>query len=153
THFIPRNIPKFTKYLNAIRIVKKIHKKEPVTAIIVYTKKAPTHLLSFFISRLIHSRLIIENSEHPLRFYRKGSYKRFSGKFKLSIEMHTFDGILLITRNLINFYKAWIKEDRKILLVPSTVVPARFAQDKSPSLPYDYIGYFGYLNFHRDRLD
>lgn len=152
-YFILRNIPKLTKYLNAIRIFREIRKQGPVTAIIIYTKISTTHILGFLISRFFRTPLIIENSEHPLRYFRKGFIKKRIGRFKLGIELHSFDGILLISQNLIDFYKRWIKNDRKILLVPSTVVPSRFALAKSGVLPYEYIGYFGYLNFHRDRLD
>jgi glycosyltransferase involved in cell wall biosynthesis len=151
--FIIRNLPKFTKYPNAIKILKQINKTEHVSAIIVYTKIIPTHLLSFMMSRILHTRLVIENSEHPLRYYRKGWAKPWIGNFRLFIEMHTFDAILLITQNLIDFYKPWIKKESKIFLVPSTVDPARFDHPKSGLLPYEYIGYFGYLNFHRDRID
>ena len=152
-NYLKRNLPKFTKYFYAIKLIKRLHKKEPITAIIVYTKNIYTHILIYLISRLIGTKLIIENSEHPLRYYRNGIVNRLRGNFKLFIELHTFDAILLISHNLIEFYKKRIQNDHKILLVPSTVDPSRFAHGKSGFIPYEYIGYFGYINFHRDRLD
>lgn len=152
-HFLSRNFPKFTKYFHAVRLIQQIHKKAPITAIIVYTKILNTHLLVFLLSRFLGSKLIIENSEHPLRYYRNGMVNRLMGKLKLFIELRTFDAILLISQNLLEFYKKRLHKDNKILLVPSTVDPSRFSGEKSGLLPYEYIGYFGFITFHRDRLD
>ena len=152
-NFLKRNFPKFNKYFNALKVINQIQRKEPVTAIIVYTKNLTTHILIFFLSRYLGAKLVIENSEHPLRYYRHGAINRIIGKMRLFIELHTFDGILLITQNLMEFYKNKVRNDQKMLLVPSTVDPSRFVHAKSGMLAYEYIGYFGYLNFHRDRLD
>jgi glycosyltransferase involved in cell wall biosynthesis len=150
---ITRQWNKFTKNFKTIRLINKINKEEKISAIIVYTKNTFTHLLSFLMSRMVHAKLIIENSEHPLRYYRIGAWKKLIGNLKLKTELCTFDGILLITNKLIDFYKARSVKDDKILLVPSTVDPSRFKKRGQVEEESDYIGYFGCIDFDRDNVD
>jgi glycosyltransferase involved in cell wall biosynthesis len=102
---------------------------------------------------LFGALLIIENSEHPLRYYRKGFFRKIIGELKLFIELKTLDGILLITRSLVEFYKTRLGGDSRILLVPSTVDPTRFKKPKTNNPDFKYIGYFGSVNFDRDNVD
>jgi glycosyltransferase involved in cell wall biosynthesis len=103
--------------------------------------------------KIIRTKLIIENSEHPLRYYQNGFINRIIGNLKLGIELGTFDGILLITQNLIDFYKSKLHNDNKLLLVPSTVDPTRFAIEKTKNNTFEYIGYFGSIDLERDNID
>jgi glycosyltransferase involved in cell wall biosynthesis len=151
--FFLRNWYKFLKYPNTIKLIKRINNEEKIDAIITYTKISSTHLFSWLLSRLTGTKLIIENSEHPLRYYQKGFTNRIIGKLKLKIELSSFDGILLITQSLVDFYKPRVRNDKKILLVPSTVDPTRFKREKGKNIKYDYIGYFGSINFDRDNVD
>lgn len=151
--FLVRNWFKLVKYINTIILIRKINRKDRVTAIIVYTKTLSTHLFSYFLARLIGSKLIIENSEHPLRDYQTGNIDQMIGRIKFWVKLNTFDGILLITKQLIEFYKTTLCDEKKILLVPSTVDPKRFIAEKSMNLNYRYIGYFGSINFERDNVD
>jgi len=152
-YFVIRNWFKFVKYLNTVIIIRKINRENKVKAIIVYTKTLSTHLFSYFLAKLIGAKLIIENSEHPLRDYQSGNINKLIGRLKFWIKLKTFDGILLITKQLIKFYNTKLHNEKKILLVPSTVDPKRFTAEKSNTLPYKYIGYFGSLNFERDNVD
>ena len=151
--FLIRNWFKLAKYYNTIKILKRINKEDKIEAVITYTKKSVTHLFSFFLSRLISSKLIIENNEHPLRYYQTGFIKKVIGKLKLGIELKSFDGILLITQHLIDFYRSKLISEKKLLWVPSTVDPTRFTKEKTKNIDYKYIGYFGSINFDRDNVD
>lgn len=152
-YFAIRNWFKLVKYINTIILIRKINREDKVSAIIIYTKALSTHLFSYFLARLIGSKLIIENSEHPLRDYQSGNINKVIGRLKFWIKLKTFDGILLITKQLIDFYKKTLHDEKRILLVPSTVDPKRFTAEKSKKLGYKYIGYFGSINFRRDNVD
>jgi glycosyltransferase involved in cell wall biosynthesis len=152
-YFIIRNWHKLLKYSNTIRIIRRINREDKIDAIITYTKISTTHLFSWFLSRLINTKLIIENSEHPLRYYQKGFINRMTGKLKLNLELMTFDGILLITEYLMEFYRSRIKDDSRLFMVPSTVDPTRFNKEKTADNPYEYIGYFGSMELERDNID
>jgi glycosyltransferase involved in cell wall biosynthesis len=151
--FFVRNWYKVKKFFNTARLFRKINKEEKVTAVIVDTQVALTYLFSFYLSRRIGTKFIYENSEHPLRYYRSGLGKKISGYIKLKVQLNTFDGILLITQSLIDFYKIKLQDDKKLFLVPSTVDPGRFSMEKTSITPFKYVGYFGSMKFTRDNID
>jgi glycosyltransferase involved in cell wall biosynthesis len=133
--------------------VKNINKQDKISAIIVDTQVSLTYIISYYLAKRVHAKLIVENSEQPLRYYRNSFTKKIIGNLKLKLQLITFDGILLITQNLIDFYKSKLNSDKKLLLVPSTVDPSRFSLARSEIKPYKYIGYFGSMKFGRDNID
>lgn len=151
--FFIRNWYKIVKFFNTARLFRKINKEEKVTAVIVDTQVTLTYLFSYYLSRRIKTKFIYENSEHPLRYYRSGLGKKISGYVKLKLQLNTFDGILLITQSLIDFYKLKLQDDKKLFLVPSTVDPGRFSMAKTSVTPFKYVGYFGSMKFTRDNID
>lgn len=107
--FFVRNWFKVVKFMNTLRLVKKINKQDEISAIIVDTQVILTYLLSYYLAKKINSKLIVENSEHPLRYYRKGFSKVIIGNLKLKLQLNTFDGIMLITQSLIDLKKKMTK--------------------------------------------
>jgi glycosyltransferase involved in cell wall biosynthesis len=152
-NFLVRNWFKILKFFNTVRLVKNINKQDKISAIIVDTQVSLTYIISYYLAKRVHAKLIVENSEQPLRYYRNSFTKKIIGNLKLKLQLITFDGILLITQNLIDFYKSKLNSDKKLLLVPSTVDPSRFSLARSEIKPYKYIGYFGSMKFGRDNID
>jgi len=152
-HFIVRNWHKVAKYFTSIKLIKKIHSQDAITAIITDTHDIFTHLFSYYLAKRLNTRLIVEKSEHPLRLFQKNALVKMRGLIKLRIESFLCDGILCISQFLVDFYKEYGLDQRKLLLVPSTVDPTRFTQTLEKPLPYSYIGYFGGLTFSRDNID
>jgi glycosyltransferase involved in cell wall biosynthesis len=151
--FIVRNWYKFTKYLNTIRLINRINKTDKIAATIVYSKDSVTLLFAFLFTWIFGSKLIIENSEHPLKYYQSGILKKIIGYCKLQLEILSSDGILLISQKLINLYASKYSDNTKLLLVPSTVDPGRFKGTLKRNTSFEYIGYFGSINFDRDNVD
>ena len=152
-YFIIRNWQKLIKYFNTIVLLKRINKKDKIIFITVYTMQLFIHLFAWCLSGFTNSKLIKECGEHPLRLYQKGVFNKWQGLFKLYIESRLCDGIFCISRFLVDLYKQHGLPQRKLLLIPSTVDPARFIQEGDKPLPYKYIGYFGGLTFKRDNID
>jgi glycosyltransferase involved in cell wall biosynthesis len=105
------------------------------------------------LSRLINAKLIIEKSEHPLRLFQKNVLNKVRGLIKLKVESHFCDGILCISRFLVDFYKGQGLPQSKLFLTPSTVDPGRLTTAGEKPVPHFYIGYFGGLTFYRDNID
>lgn len=151
--FFVRNWYKALKFFNTARLFREINKREKITAVIVDTQVTLTFLFSYYLAKRNKAKFIYENSEHPLRYYRHGLGKKISGNIKLKIQLNTVDGILLITQNLIDFYRLKLQDDKKLFLVPSTVDPSRFSMEKTSVTPFEYVGYFGSMKFTRDNID
>ncbi|MBK7712971.1 MAG: glycosyltransferase [Bacteroidales bacterium] len=152
-HFLVRNWYKVKKYHNTLKLVKTINKQEPVIGIITDTHDFVSHVFSYYLAKRIGTKLIVEKSEHPLRLYQQNTLKKLQGLVKLRIESILCDGLLCISRFLVDYYKEYGLPDRKLVLIPSTVEPERFLQPVEKPLQYSYIGYFGGLTFSRDNVD
>lgn len=152
-HFIVRRLQKSLKYFKTFALVRKLNADEKITAINVLTNMFLTHCFGWFLAKIFRARYIIECSEHPLRHFKNGTIKKISGKLKFYFEARMCDGIYCISRYLIDFHKNHGIRENKLLLVPSTVDPARFVAKGESPFPFPYVGYFGALTFWRDNVD
>ncbi|NVO20123.1 MAG: glycosyltransferase family 4 protein [Bacteroidetes bacterium] len=152
-YLLVRRWQKFEKFIQTYRILKSISKIEKIEAINIWTNLHTTLLFGWFLSRIFRARLIFECSEHPLNTFHNHTINRRIGLLKFKIESGLCDGVLCISKYLMDFYSTNGVADHKLLLVPSTVEPARFARKPESPLNYKYIGYFGSLSFERDNVD
>jgi glycosyltransferase involved in cell wall biosynthesis len=152
-YFILRRWQKFTKYIKTIALFRKINKEDKIAAINCWTQMTLTQIFAFFLAKLNGSKIVIEISEHPLRYYQGSFFNKMHGKLRLLIEIKLCDGILCISQYLVDFYKSKNVNTSKLFLIPSTVDPSRFIQTGENPFPFRYIGYFGGLTFYRDNID
>jgi glycosyltransferase involved in cell wall biosynthesis len=151
--FIIRNSKKLLKFPNTISIIRKINKEGKIIAINSWSNLLSTQLFAKTLCRLTNSKLIVECSEHPLRFYQSGKLRKKQGELNFAIESSISDGVFCISHFLVDFYKSKGVDSSKLFLVPSTVDPNRFIDIKAKPVNYNYIGYFGSLTFDRDNVD
>lgn len=152
-YFFVRLWKKINKYSATYQLLKKINKENKIIAINSWTNLLSTHLFAWVLSKFFKAKLITEGSEHPLRFYQGGKLAKMQGAMKLYIESRFCDGILCISRYLVDFYKDHGVSAKKLLVVPSTVDPTAFSGVTNNPAPGKYIGYFGSLSFKRDNVD
>jgi glycosyltransferase involved in cell wall biosynthesis len=152
-YFINRRFKKLIKYFKAIKLIKRISRKEKIIAINIWTNLLSTYLFAWLLAKISNTKLIIECSEHPLRNYQTTSLIKKIGILKFYIESKLCDGVFCISQFLIDFHKNHQVNQRKLFLVPSTVDPVRFSQNGKSPFPHQYIGYFGGLTFERDNID
>jgi len=152
-YFFIRFWKKIKKNFATYNLLKTLNRDDKVIAINSWTNLLSTHLFAWLLCKLFRAKLITEGSEHPLRFYQGGRIRRLQGAIKLYIESRFCDGILCISRYLVEFYKKEGVKPNKLLLVPSTVDPSVFSATLRKPIPDKYIGYFGSLSFQRDNVD
>ncbi|MGE5420562.1 MAG: glycosyltransferase family 4 protein [Chloroflexota bacterium] len=153
--FIVRTSQKILKFFKTLSLLRRINKKDKVAVIVVYTTIFGTHIYSWMLSRITGTRIIKEISEHPMKpYFNSGAFLTKIGLLKLRTELYFTDGILCISKFLVEYFKSHGFDSRRLLIVPSTVDPSRFNHDGLPSpCPYRYIGYFGGLTFERDNIN
>jgi glycosyltransferase involved in cell wall biosynthesis len=144
---------KLQKYYKTIALIKRIHSTNKIAAINIWTNSIEVHLFSFFLTLVTRSKLLIECSEHPLRNFQGNKLREIAGRLKLYIESHLCSGILCISQYLVNLYKQYGIEEKKLLMVPSTVDLSRFPPCSTKPVSFRYIGYFGSLTIKRDSID
>jgi hypothetical protein len=125
-YFAVRTWKKILKFVRTFRLVRDIDRQDKIRAIIVYSGIPLTFFFAWFLAVITHSKLIKEISEHPLRYYEKGKFRKKLGAIKLKTESALVDGILCISHFLINFYTERGFPLHRLMLVPSTVDPQRY---------------------------
>jgi glycosyltransferase involved in cell wall biosynthesis len=112
-------------------------------------------MFAWLLSRLTGARLVKEISEHPMKhFFKTGAFLRNIGLLKLRTELFFTDGIFCISKFLVEFFRKYGFDERKLIIIPSTVDPQRYINNNHLSpRPYRYIGYFGGLTFERDNIN
>lgn len=152
-YFLVRNWKKVMKFIKTFKLIRNIHQRRKIAAIIVYSGLPMTFYFSWFLTVVTGSALILEISEHPLRYYQGGTMNRKMGLIFLKMQTMMSDGIFCISHFLMDFYRERGYPEKRLFLLPSTVDPERFEVSSERPFSFPYIGYFGMLTFHRDRLD
>jgi glycosyltransferase involved in cell wall biosynthesis len=152
-HFVVRRFQKLMKYFKTVALVKKLNDDEKIIAVNILTNLFLTHSYGWLLAKIFRTRYIVECSEHPLRHFQYGTFKKLSGRIKFFFEARLCDGIYCISRYLVDYHKDHGINESKLLLVPSTVDPARFEEKGPRPFPFPYVGYFGALTFWRDNVD
>jgi len=150
---IVRRWLKFVKYIRAVKLVRKINKEEKIIAIDLFTYSFLTHLFVFVLARSLRTKLLFDRCEHPLQFYKDNVFDQTSAKLKLILETKLCDGMFCISNYLIDFYKNWGIDQRKLFLVPSTVDTERFNNHFNSRLDFSYILYCGSLTILKDGVN
>lgn len=152
-YFVVRRWQKLKKFYNAFVTLKRIHKKDNISAIICYSRLLQTQFFIFAISKITKSVVILESSEHPLKDYQGNLLKKIQGNFKVQLALALFHGINCISEYLIDFYSKKGFAKNKMLLVPSTVDVERFTSFGNSTFDFEYILYCGELNLNKDGVD
>lgn len=143
----------FKKYFVVYGLLRKLNREEKIVAINCWTTLLGTHMFLWLMAKLIGAKLIRECSEHPLREHQGGKLNRRIGVLKAKMEARFSDGILCISRYLIDFFKQHGGKEERLFHLPSTVDPTRFSISGEKPVQSPYIGYFGSLTFYRDSID
>jgi glycosyltransferase involved in cell wall biosynthesis len=152
-YFIVRRWQNLVKNIRTYKLLKKINREDKIIAINTWTENFFVHLFIWILAKMIGTKVIVECSEHPMRLYQNGRLRKITGRLKLRIEPRLCNGILCISRFIIEFYKKHGVKEKKLFLLPSTVDPGRFILSGEKPVSGTYIGYFGSLSFKRDSVD
>lgn len=151
--FLIRNWRKLKKFYNALDLLRSLNKKDKIQVIIVYSALPATFLWSRFIAFSIRSKVVQEVSEHPMRHFLEDGIRKYYAKMMVKMESRLTDGIICISKYLIDYYLKLEMPAHRLFLIPSTVDPSRFVSNGESPFPFRYIGYFGGLTFYRDNVD
>lgn len=129
--------------------------KNNVLFFIFYGNHIFTELLYILLTRLFHIKIFKEESENPNIYFsgRKSLVAQLSRWFFVNKFYRYYNGVLVMTHPLRDFFLEKGISEKKILVVPQTVDYERFEvkdYNTTNSLPYDYIAYAGSLNQPKD---
>lgn len=95
-------------------------------------------------------KLIQEKSEFPFVLMKKGLTRKLWATFYTSTTYKLFDGMIVMTKPLMDYFATKVKKSCKLIEVPMTVDLERFAIGKQESVYGDYIAYCGNMAGNKD---
>jgi glycosyltransferase involved in cell wall biosynthesis len=151
TKYLNRQIDNFNGVLRICIDILKEKKSDKTDAIIYYATSTFLAFLLFFITRLKNILFLKEENEIP-DVHTKNKF--LLNKFLFNRIHYTLpDGLLLMTKRLIKYFKEEKKVKKPFLHVPMTVDFDRFNNIKIKNNTNKYIAYCGELNNKKDGVD
>jgi glycosyltransferase involved in cell wall biosynthesis len=110
-------------------------------------------LTYYFITRLLKIKFIQERTEYPFITQKNNLISKVDLFLYHHISCKLFDGMILISGVLADYFRNYISGKSKLLVIPIIVDPERFGK-KSPEGPAsDYIAYCGSMDSKKDGID
>lgn len=151
------------KFISKIRIYRVIYKflkrtKDPEYDEVFYIRVRQTidHLIFFFFKKRFEAKLVIERNEYPKNYFQNNHLKWFLERNLIMPWSHRlFDGMIVITQTLFNFYTPYLSKKSVCEIIPMTVDPERFKFSKKPDTLFkeDYLFYSGSLVEKKDGVE
>ena len=104
----------------------------------------------WFICKIHGIKFIQEKSEFPFVMMKKGPIHRLWAKFYTSTTYKLFDGLIVMTKPLMDYFATKVRKNCKLIEVPMTVDLDRFSKAKTPSDYGEYIAYCGNMAGNKD---
>lgn len=142
----PKN--KLKKLFNTVKGVKNsilrlLNKKEAYEVIISYGDyRLSVHAIYYLVAKLINKKFVYVVDEYPWAYIYKNKKVNIIDKFKIRIFYKLFDGLIVMTNKLKDYYSMFVLKSCKLFLLPMTVDVRRF-DGKQKKTNDNYIAYVG----------
>ena len=107
-------------------------------------------LLTYLVCKIRRLKLVQEKSEFPFVLNNKSVLGRLYANLYVNNIYRLFDGLIIMTHPLLEYFKDKTKKDCQKIIVPMTVEPARFENVHVNNKHGDYIAYCGYMGGNKD---
>ncbi|MHA1344613.1 MAG: hypothetical protein ACTSQG_11540, partial [Promethearchaeota archaeon] len=140
--FLVRRILELKGVLNAFRFIKQINKQKKISAILFFSTTILNEIFFTLYAKFLNIPVIREKNEYPFldrSTFLKKKIAYLHGKYIDKL----FDGIIVISKYLEDYYKPLIRKNSKSIFVPILVDTSKFEGCVSISSNEEYIAYCG----------
>ena len=130
-------------------ILIKDNKRDKIDAIFMGVTSLFNYLWFYLIAKALDIKLIQERSEYPFIKDRRSFFDNPSLYLYLTFVCKLFDGFVVITHRLHEYFKPYLRENCPVFLLPILVEPQRFSIDTEDS-GEKYIAYCGSMQGDKD---
>ena len=127
-------------------------KQKQFEIVIVVTSSLLLVLSLWFFSIFLHYKLVNEKSEYPFPLMKKGLLRRLYALYYVNITYRLFDGMIVMTKPLMEYYKNKVRKKCKMMYMPMTVDTERFNIVPVPNAMGDYLAYCGNMSNSKDGI-
>lgn len=140
----------FSLLVALLRLLKTISSKKNLIDIVILVSNSLFLIYPiFFLTKLTGIKLVQEKSEFPFVLNNKTLFGRVFALFYVNTTYKRFDGLIIMTHKLEDYFKDKIRKDCKTIVVPMTVEPERFSLESYNNLD-EYIAYCGDMGGNKD---
>lgn len=132
-----------------LSIMKTLRKEKPDVAILVSNSLLLIYPI-WLICKTHGIKLFQEKSEFPFVLRNKGLLGRLYAKFYVGTTYKLFDGLIVMTKPLMEYFKDKVRKNTRLFEMPMTVDTDRFAIEKCETKYGDYIAYCGDMAGNKD---
>lgn len=142
---------KFKGIVNAIRIIYSVRKAKTISCFLLISNSFADIIVFYFVSKVLKVKYIQEKSEFPFVLNKKSLFGKLYAYLYIKYTYKCFDGMIIMTKHLYNFFTPRVKRNAKLILVPMTVEPERFVNNQIKVNELSkYIAYCGYMGGNKD---
>lgn len=148
---INKGFCKIKGIVNAIRIIYNVRKTKIINCFLLISNSFADIVVFYFVAKVFKIKYIQEKSEFPFVLNKKSFFGKIYSHFYIKYIYKCFDGMIIMTKPLYNFFTARVRKNTKLILVPMTVEPERFANNQTKVNELSkYIAYCGYMGGNKD---
>jgi len=136
----------FYGLFNSIRLLLHENKKQNVDAVIMHSNAVLYILFFKIITTLKKIKYIQEKSELPFVLKKKNFCGKLYAKFYVNNIYKLFDGILVENKKLFDYFITKIKNNGKLIIIPTTIDPEQILKEPIIKPKDEYIFYCGSLS-------
>ena len=135
-------------------LIKYIYKKrEEIDVIWLVSNSLLIIYPLWLICKLCKIPYIQEKSEFPFVLMKKGLFARLWAYFYVHTTYKLFDGMIIMTQPLMNYFSSLVKKKCKLIKVPMTVDMERFENGRGNNQFGEYAAYCGYMGGNKDGVE
>jgi glycosyltransferase involved in cell wall biosynthesis len=140
-------------YYNSIKLLYDFNNKNKINCLLLVSNHALNIIIFFLLSRILNIRYIQEKSEYPFVLLNNTLFGRIYAYFYVNYIYKLFDGMIIMTNPLLEYFKNKVRKIAKLIVVPMTVEPERFMRNTSNiDKSSRYIAYCGSLAGNKDGI-
>lgn len=137
--------------VSLIKILKYIHRnKKDINVLWLVTNNLLLIYPLCISCKLYKIKYIQEKSEFPFVLMKNGIIAKIWGWLYIHTTYKLFDGMIIMTQPLWDYFKNIVRKDCKLIKVPMTVDVTRFENTREYSMFGDYAAYCGNMSGNKD---
>lgn len=137
-------------FIKAFIYIYSTSQKKGIDVIFMGNSNFPVTFIFFVLSRFLNIKFIHERSEYPFLTSSKSIFQKLQLQIYLKLTLKLFDGLIVITHHLEEYFKPKIKKNARIMILPILVEPERFNKIKSSVQTGKTITYCGSMEGNKD---
>jgi glycosyltransferase involved in cell wall biosynthesis len=133
----------------AVKYLRSFGKNAKPDVLLLVSNKLYYVYTFYIVSRLLKIPYFQEKSEFPFVLRKKSKPGKMYARFYVNSVYKLFDGLIVMTKPLIDYFKPLIRRDARMVHIPMTVESERFNLKKEET-SISYIAYCGTLGGNKD---